>query len=159
ARQSLDLLNAQFPSNNEHPILITAQTPDGSSILTAAHLAKLDHLTQWLAAQQHITSIINLTSPPTQPGTPALGEPQIAELDTSGAYQQNSGLLQFVAATTAHDMTLITVKSNAVFDSQAGKDLISQLRAGDKAAAEGLTVLVGGDQASDADYINAVYGN
>jgi RND superfamily putative drug exporter len=159
ARQGLELLNAQFPANNEHPILITAQTPDGSSILTAANLAKLDHLTQWLAAQPHVRSVTSLTSLPAAPGAPAPGEGQLVAMYTSGAYQQNAGLAQFVAATTAQDTTLITVKSDTVFDSTAGKDLISQLRAGDTAAAEGLTVLVGGDQASDADYVNAVYGN
>ncbi|HLV97181.1 MAG TPA: MMPL family transporter [Ktedonobacterales bacterium] len=159
ARQSLELLNAQFPSNSEHPILITVQTPDGSSILTAANLAKIDHLTQWLAAQPHVTGVTSLTRLPAQPGAPAQNEAQLAALYTSGTYQENAGLAQFVASTTAHDITLITVKSDTVFDSTAGKDLISQLRAGDQAASQGLTVLVGGDQASDADYVNAVYGN
>ncbi len=159
ARQALDLLSAQFPSTSGQPILITVQTPDGSSILTAANLAKLNHLTQWLASQPHITSVTSLTSPPTQPGTPVQSEQQIAEIYTSGVYQQNAGLAQFVAATTAGNITLITAQSNTVFDSAAGKDLISQLRAGDKAAAQGLTVLVGGAQAGDVDYIDAVYGN
>jgi RND superfamily putative drug exporter len=159
ARQGLELLNAQFPATNEHPILIVAQTPDGSSILTANNLARLDHLTQWLARQPHVTSVVSLTRLPASPGAPALSEQQLVSLYISGAYQQSASLAQLVASTTAQDTTLITAKSDTAFDSVEGKALISQLRAGDKAAAQGLTVLVGGDQASDADYINSVYGN
>jgi RND superfamily putative drug exporter len=159
AHQALETLNAQFPSTNEHPILMVAQTPDGSSILGADNLARIDHLTQWLAAQPHVTSVVSLTRLPAQPGAPALSAQQLMALYSSGEYQQNPGLAQFVASTTAQDTTLITVKADTAFDSAESKALINQLRAGDKAAAQGLTVLVGGDQASDTDYINAVYGN
>jgi uncharacterized membrane protein YdfJ with MMPL/SSD domain len=159
ARQGLDILSAQFPAMNEHPISIVVQTPDGSSILTADNLARVDHLTTWLAAQPHITNVISLTRVSSASSGPALSEQQLTTLYTSGAYQQNPGLAQFVSSTTAGDTTLITVKSNTVLDSTEGKALIDQLRAGDKAAGQGLKVLVGGDQASDLDLINYLYGN
>jgi putative drug exporter of the RND superfamily len=159
ARQGLETLNAQFPDTNEHPISIIAQTPDGSSILTAANLARLDHLTTWLASQPHITSVISLTRLPATPGAPALSEQQLTTLYTSGTYQQSPSLAQLVSSTTANDLTLITVKSDTVLDSTEGKALIDHLRAGDTAAGQGLRVLVGGDQASDLDLIRYLYGN
>ena len=157
ARSAIELLNAQFPSTNEHPISIVVQTPDGSKMLTADNLARLDHLTQWLAAQQHVTSVTSLTHLPTRACQPE--RTAACALYTSGAYQQNPGLAQLVSSTTADDTTVITMKANTAFDSAESKALIAQLRAGDKAAAQGLNVLVGGDQASDTDYIDSVYGS
>ncbi len=159
SRTGLEVLSAQFPSTNQHPILITVQTPDGSSILTADNLTRLNHLTQWVISLPHVTSVTSLTHLPASPGSPTLSEQQLLALYTSGAYQQNPGLAQLVSSTTAGDTTLITVKANTAYDSAESKALINQLRAGDKAAAQGLTVLVGGDQASDFDYVNSVYGN
>jgi RND superfamily putative drug exporter len=159
ARQAVEILTAQFPSANEHPISVVVQTPDGSSIMTADNLAKLDHLTEWLASQGHVTSVTSLTHLPAQPGAPTLSEQQLVELYTSGAYQQNPSLAQLVASTTADDTTVITVKADTAYDSVESKALITQIRANDQAEARGLLVLVGGDQAGDFDYINSVYGN
>ncbi len=157
SRQGFDILSAEFPSTNQHPISLIVQTPDGSSILTTANLARLDHLTQWLAAQPHVTSVISLTRLPAN--TPAMSAQQLTILYTTGAYQQSRSLAAFVTSTTASDTTLITLKPDTAFDSPAGYALIDSLRAGDKAAAQRLTVLVGGDQASDLDYSNSLYGN
>lgn len=48
ARQGLAILNQAFPTTAQEPVFLTVQTPDGSNILTAENLAKLNHLTQWL---------------------------------------------------------------------------------------------------------------
>ncbi len=157
ARQGFDILSAQFPAVNTDPVSVLVQTPDGSSILQAANLTKVEHLTQWLTLQTHVTNVTSLTRLPAAPGSPALPEAQLVTLYGSGAYQQNAGLAQFVTATTQGDTTLITVDTNAKKDSVAGKALIDQLRAGDKAAAQGLVVMVGGSQASSLDYNRALY--
>jgi RND superfamily putative drug exporter len=34
SRQGIDILNAQFPETNEHPVYLVVQAPDGSSMLT-----------------------------------------------------------------------------------------------------------------------------
>ena len=158
ARQGFDILNAQFPADNTNPVSIIAQAPDGSSMLTSANLARLDHLTRWLAAQAHVTNVTSLTHLPSTSGTPALSEAQLAALYSSGTYWQNAGLAQFVSTTTQGNTTLITVDTSTKMDSPAGKALIDQLRAGDKAAGEGLTVLVGGEQASSLDFTRGLYG-
>jgi RND superfamily putative drug exporter len=44
-------------------------------------------------------------------------------------------------------------------DSSEGKGLINNLRAGDKAAGQGLIVLVGGNQADSLDFSNFLFGN
>jgi RND superfamily putative drug exporter len=157
ARQGLDLLHAQFPATNTDPIYVIAQTPDGSSILTPANLARLDHLTRWLTQQQHITSVTSLTQPPTVPGAPAPTTQQLIALYSTGAYRQNPGLSQLVASTTASDTTLITLQSNTKLDSNEANALIDSLRAGDTAAAQGLTVLVGGFQAITLDFDRYLY--
>jgi len=68
-------------------------------------------------------------------------------------------MAQFVASTTNGNTTLITVRTKAKVDSREGKELVNDLRAGDKAAAQGLTVLAGGDQADSLDFNNHLYGN
>ena len=54
--------------------------------------------------------------------------------------------------TTNGNTTLITVMTKAKVDSSEGKALVDDLRAGDKSAAQGLTVLVGGEQADSLDF-------
>jgi len=61
--------------------------------------------------------------------------------------------------TTNGNTTLITVMTKAKVDSSEGKALVDDLRAGDKSAAQGLTVLVGGEQADSLDFTHYLYGN
>ncbi|HEX6483031.1 MAG TPA: MMPL family transporter [Ktedonobacteraceae bacterium] len=159
SRKGIDILNAQFPETNENPIFVIVQAPGGSSILTSGNLSKLDSLSRWLASRPHVTGVVSLTHLSASPGPLTLTEQQLATLYSSGAYQQNSALSQLVSSTTKGDTTLITVKSNTIMDSSDGKALINDLRAGDKAAGQGLTVLVGGDQADSMDFSNYLYGN
>ncbi len=159
ARQGIDILNAQFPETNENPVYIVVQAPGGSSMLTTDNLAKLDRLSTWIATQAHVTSVISLTQLPPTPGAPALSEQQLAVLYSSGAYQQNPSLVKLVSSTTNGNTTLITVLTNAKVDSSEGKALVDDLRAGDHAAAQGLTVLVGGAQADSLDFNNYLYSN
>lgn len=159
ARQGLDILNQQFPATNNHPISVVVQSPAGSSLLSPANLAKIDALSSWLAAQKQVDRVISLTRIPATPGAPALAEPQLAALYSSGAYTQNPALAQFVSSTTNGNTTLITVLTKAKIDSSAGKTLLNTIRAGDKAAAQDLNVLVGGEQAASLDFNNHLYGN
>ena len=162
SRHGIDILNAQFLETNEHPVFIVVQAPDGSSMLTKGNLAKLDHLSRWVATRAHVTDVISLTQMPAShgtPGTPAISEQQLAILYGSGAYQGKPAMAQFVASTTNGNTTLITVRTKAKVDSREGKELVNDLRAGDKAAAQGLTVLAGGDQADSLDFNNHLYGN
>ncbi|HEU5199030.1 MAG TPA: MMPL family transporter, partial [Ktedonobacterales bacterium] len=91
------------------------------------------------------------------PDTPAPTTQQLIALYSTGAYQQNPALAQFVTATTANDTTLITVQANTKLDSSTGNALIDTLRAGDTSAAQGLTVLVGGFQAVTLDFDRFLY--
>jgi len=159
SRKGIDILNAQFPATNEYPIFLVAQTRDGSSMLTAENLAKLDHLSKWIATQDHVKGVISLTQLPSTPGAPALSEQQLATLYSTGAYQQNRAMAQLVSSTTNSDTTLITVKSDAKIDSSEGKSLIDNLRAGDQAAGQGLKVQVGGFQAISLDFNRYLYNN
>src|SRR5947208_6085517 len=159
SRQGIDILNAQFPATNQYPIFITAQTTGGSSMLTAENLARLDNLTKWIAAQDHVTGVISLTHFPSTPGAPALSEQQLATLYSTGAYQQNPAMTQLVSSTTNDDTTLITVKSDTKIDSSEGKALIDNLRAGEQAAGHGLKVQVGGFQAISLDFNRYLYDN
>lgn len=164
ARQGNDILAAQFPAINANPVYIVAQSADGSSMLSASNLAKVAHLTQWLAGQAHVTgvvSVMNLPATPGTPGTPGVPAPsqqQLTLLYSSGAYTQNPALQQFVAATTAGDTTLITVNNDTSIDSNAGKALIDKLRA-NKDEGQGLKVLVGGLQAFYLDFDRYLYSN
>jgi RND superfamily putative drug exporter len=160
ARQGMDILNAQFREINESPIYVVAQAPGGTSMLHANNLAKLDNLSKWIAAQAHVTDVISLTQLPTTPaGAPTLSEQQLATLYSTRAYQHDTALAQLVSSTTNGNTTVITVTTNTKVDSSEGKALVNNLRAGDKAAGQGLTVLIGGDQAGSLDFNNYLYGN
>ncbi len=160
ARQGLDILNAQFPQTNENPIVVVAQSPDGSSMLTQANLDKVDALSSWLATVSHVTSVTSLTSlPQGQQGGPALSAPQLEQLYTSGQYQGVPALAQLVHVTTNDGTTVLTVKTDAPVDSAEGKQLIDDLRAGQAAHAGGMKVLVGGFQATSLDFNRYLYGN
>ena len=144
ARQGIDILYRQFPQSNTNVISIIAQAPQGSTMLNSDNLAKLDNLSRWLAAQPHITNVISLTRLPATNGAPTAQE--LTTLYTTGAYRQNPAIAQFVTSTTNGNITLITATTDAQLDSSQGNTLIDNLRAGDKAAGQGLTVLVGGQQ-------------
>lgn len=158
AKQGLDIVTRQFPGANENPVLIVAQTPDGSSILTADNLAKVENLSDWLAAQDHITGVTSLTRLPAAPGQTAIPEQQLTQLYATGAYARSPELAQVVRATTSGDTTVITASTNAPLDSAEGKALIDHLRA-HKSEGEGLTVLVGGFQAVSLDFNRYLYDN
>jgi len=162
ARQGLDILNARFPASNENPVYVVAQTPDGSSILAPENVARVDALSTWLAAQPHVTAVTSITRMP-QTGTGvSFSAAQLAQIYGAGAYQTNPQLAplgQLLAQTTSGDTTLITAKTDTTVDSAQGKQVIDDLRAGDKAAGQGLTVLVGGFQATSLDFNRYLYGN
>jgi RND superfamily putative drug exporter len=164
ARKGLDILGAQYPSSNDNPVLMLAQTSDGGSILTPANLEKLEYLSQWLSVQPHVTSVTSLMQPPAAPGSsspraPELTAPQLVTLYSTGAYKTNPALAPLVASTTSAGTTVLTVTTDAAIDSTAGKQLIDTLRAGDQAAARGLHVSVGGFQAISLDFNRYLYGN
>ncbi|HEV2580798.1 MAG TPA: MMPL family transporter [Ktedonobacteraceae bacterium] len=159
SRRGIDILNAQFPETRIDPVYIVAQAPDGSSMLLGTNLTKLDTLSRWIARQAHVTGVVSLTQLPATPGAPTLTEQELATLYSSGGYKQSPALAQLVASTTSGNTTIITVMTNAKLDSSDGNALIDDLRSGDTTAGQGLTVLVGGSQASDLDFNRYLYGN
>lgn len=160
-RQGLAILNAQFSDANNNPTFVVVQTPDGSSMLTPANLQRLAHLTQWINQQPHVVSVTGLMQLPSIQGTPtpSLSQQELTAIYSTGAYTQNAALSQFVSSTTAGNTTLITVKVDAAVDSAAGKALIDNLRAGDKAAGQGLQSYVGGIQAVYLDFDRTLYNH
>ena len=158
SQRGFSVLTAQFPQMAQSPIEVTAQTPDGSSMLDAANLARVRALSTWLAAQPNVTSVTSLTSLPQTAGGQAPSADQLTALYTTGAYAQQPALAQLVSTTTNGDFTVLTVTANAAVDSEAGKQLVTTLRAGDAAAAQGLIVRVGGIQARSVDFTNHLYG-
>ncbi|HEU4785740.1 MAG TPA: MMPL family transporter, partial [Ktedonobacterales bacterium] len=159
SRQGIELVNAQFPSSNENPVYIIAKTPDGSSMMTAENLAKLDSLSNWLSRRAHVTGVTSLTMLPQTEGGQTLTSEQLIALYTTGAYQQDQALARLVGSTTDKDITLITLNTNAPVDSAEGKALIDDLRNHYGEGSEGLTIQVGGFQAISLDFNNYLYGN
>ena len=161
SRVGLELINNQFPNTNENPVYIIARTPDGSSMLTADNLARLNDLSLWLKGRAHVTSVTSLMALPQSqtPGAPTPTSEQLIALYSTGAYAQNPAMAQLVHSTTDHDITLITVSDNAPIDSAAGKALIDDLRNNYHDGADGLKMDVGGFQAVSLDFNRYLYGN
>jgi RND superfamily putative drug exporter len=159
ASRGLTILSEQFPSARQNPIQIVATPPDGSNVLTAENLAKVDALTSWIAEREHIVEVISLTRPPASKGMPQLSVSELTVLYTTGAYKQYPALVELVNSTTRGDTTVITAYADTQMDSVAGKAVITALHAGDQQAADGLRVLVGGSQASSMDFNDYLYGN
>ncbi|HEX8727510.1 MAG TPA: MMPL family transporter [Ktedonobacterales bacterium] len=159
ARQGNDILTAQFPELGTSPVVVVAQTADGSSILSSANVARVQTLTEWLNAQAHVGGVTSITQFPSDPQAPTLSLAQLQQLYSTGAYQREPGLAQLVAQTTGGDTTIITVRPEAPMDSVASKALVDDLRAGDNANAGGLHVQVGGEQATSLDFSRSLYDN
>ncbi len=158
ARQGLTILNTQYPQTAGDPVEVVAQTADGSNILSATNLAKVDALSAWLARQPHVTRVESLMRPPAIPGVTLPSEQALAAFYASGAYLRQSTLAQLVGASTAHDMTIISVTTDAPLDSVDGKALIAHLRA-NRAQGQGLRVLVTGEQAESLDFTSYLFAN
>ena len=163
AQQGTNILKAQFPSAANDPIEVVARTPGGSSMLTPANLDRVNALSQWIAAQPHVTGVTSLTDLPSDPAAmPNAVSPtyeQLVALYSSGAYAQQPALARLVASTTSGGTTLITVTTDAPLDSSAGTALVNALRSGDTQAAHGLRVQVGGTQAASVDFTRQLYAN
>ncbi len=159
SRQGFAILTAQYPSFNENPLDVTAQTRDNSSLLSTTNLQRVAALSQWLSQQPNVTGVTSLTNPPVVAGQPALSQATLFALYASGNYRQIPTLAQFVASTTNGGFTYIVVNTNTTLDSTAGKALVDSLRAGDSAAGQGLTVQVGGIQAVYLDFDRYLYSN
>ncbi len=159
SRQGLAILTAQYPAFNETPLEVTAQTPDGSPMLSSENLQRLAALSHWLAHQPHVTGVISLTNPPVMPGEPTLNQQTLLSLYTTGGYTSIPALAQFVSATTNGGFTHIVVNTNTRLESEAGKALVDHLRAGDTAVGQGLKVQVGGTQAMVLDFDRFLYSN
>jgi putative drug exporter of the RND superfamily len=161
AHQGLDILQKEYAGLgvDDNPVDIIVETRNGSNILTADNLNTIAQLDQWLAQQRHITSVTSLMQPPATPGSPAISQQQLIALYTTGAYQQIPGLNQLVTSTTSGNLTWISLNANTRLDSDAGKALINHLRAETGKHSSGLTVLIGGTQATYQDFDNYLYGN
>jgi len=159
SRQGFDILTAQYPAFNENPLDVTAQTPDGSTMLSPENLQRLVALSYWLAQQPHVTGVISLTNPQVIPGGPSLDQQTLLKLYTTGGYTSMPTLAQFVSATTNGGFTSLVVNTNTPLESAAGKALVDHLRAGDTTAGQGLKVQVGGTQATTLDFDRFLYSN
>jgi RND superfamily putative drug exporter len=158
ARQGYDILNDQFPGVNDYPIVVTAQTTDGSSVLTEANLRKVDALTLWLTEQERVRGVTSVTQFAQGPQGVDIPKEELFALYSSGQYLQNPGLAKLVAATAAGDTTIITVKTDAALNSPEGRALVNTFRA-HRDEGQGLTVQVGGFQAVTQDFNDYLYGN
>jgi RND superfamily putative drug exporter len=159
SRQGLAILTAAYPAFTASPLDVTAQTPDGSPMLSATNLQRLAALSAWLAHQPQVTGVTSLVNPPSMPGEPHLTQPELLSLYDTGGYQTIPKLAAFVASTTQGGFTWLVVQTTAPLESAAGKALVDHLRAGDVAAGQGLQVQVGGIQAITLDFDRYLYGN
>ncbi len=159
SRQGFAILMAQYPSFDANPLDITAQTPDGSTMLSPENLQRVAALSHWLAQQPHVTGVISLINPPAIADGPALDQQTLLTLYATGGYTSIPALAQFVSATTNGGFTHIVVNTNTPLESNAGKALVDHLRAGDTTAGLGLHVQVGGTQALVLDFDRSLYSN
>jgi RND superfamily putative drug exporter len=159
SRQALDILHASYPTFSENTITIVAHTPDGTNIMTADNLAKVDNLSQWVYTQSHITSVTSLTRFPVPTNQQSLSLDQLTYLYSTGGYKQQSSLIQLVDATTRGDTTIIRATSDLGIDSKESQNLIKILRDKHDKSDSNLEILVGGTQAQSLDLNNILYGN
>ncbi len=159
ARQALTTLATSYSSFSSNTFTVIAHTTDGSNILTPSNLTKVASLSQWIARQAHVTSVISLTSLPEATGQTSPGPQQLIGLYSSGAYEHVPSLVQLVKATTENDATILTVSSESGIDTAASKQLLAHLRHDTGAVVQGLSILVGGAQAQSVDLNTVIYGN
>ncbi len=158
SRQGLDIFNQQFPDLSGNQITIAAETPDKGSILTADNLNKLEQYTTWLQQQNGITSVSSALQLPKAYGATPFTPDILKNLYISGKYASNLFLYHYAQSVVNNGTTLITVTTSYAMDSQQSNNLVNLLR-NNRNQAQGLTILVGGGQASTIDFNNYLYGN
>ena len=121
--RGLTILSEQFPSVKQNPILIVGATPNGSSMLSANNLAKVDALTSWVAKQGHVAEVTSLTSARRRRRTETSAS-ELTKMYTSGTYRQYPALVELVNSTLAVTR-LITAYADTEMDSIAGKAVIT----------------------------------
>lgn len=159
SHQGYAVIKAQFPALNHDPIVVIVQTPDGSAILGAAHIAGIQRITHWIGAQAYVAQVVSLAQPPRFAHMPPLDAEQLAGLYASGSYQRFPQLAQFVTSISSSDTTMMLVQTNAAEGSQDELTLISHLRSMGQQVKEGLHTLVGGTQATNLDFNQVLYKN
>lgn len=159
SRQGMEVLSAQYPAFNYQTIDLVVETTDQADVLNSGNLERLADLTAWLKAQPHVKDVTGLMSPPSSPGATQLSRDQLIALYTSGAYQQDPALASFVKQYSAGNMAYVTLSSDAASSSDDANNQITDLRAHASDAVAGLKVLVGGEQASNLDFDNLLFGH
>jgi Predicted drug exporters of the RND superfamily len=158
ARTGVTILTAQYPDYDQNPVLVVATATDSSDMLTASNLQRVATLTTWLAQQPHVESVVSIMRPPSAPGSPVLSQQQLLSLYSTGTYKHIPALAQFVSSTTADGLTVVSVRSDTKLDSNAGKAQIDHFRT-NKTVVQGLTLQVGGVQATYLDFDRFLYSN
>jgi RND superfamily putative drug exporter len=92
SRHALDILQQQFPNIDQNPVELLVQTSDGSNMMTPGNLARLAKFDQWLARQQHITSVNGLLQPPAAAAAAAAALLQQQQQEKLLQQQQQEGL-------------------------------------------------------------------
>ena len=158
ARNALDQLKIQFPNVDADPIFVLVQTPDGTSMLVAQNLQRLQSLNQRIISLPHVKGTTSLVELP-KVGLPSFGEQQLFHLYSTGAYRRVPALEQLVSSTTKGNTTLIAVNTDVGVDNRVDQELIDHLRTTSQSRTSSLRVLVGGSRAVNVDFDRVLYGN
>ena len=159
AKAGLQILQTLFPEINTDPIYVLVKTGDGSNILRAQNIRRVDQLSQWLATQAHITDVQSLTKLPKMAGTPTVGLQSLIQIYSTGAYKKHAALQMFVTSTTEANTTLIVLRSDTQDGTSADQALIDHLRSIPLQMKQGLITQVGGARVVNLDFDRTLYHN
>ncbi|GHO99340.1 hypothetical protein KSF_093880 [Reticulibacter mediterranei] len=154
ARRGLEVLQAHFPAFSDDSLLVVAQTPDGSNVLTSARLQQLQSITDWIAETPHVTGVTGLTSPPEEVLRTL---PPISHLATFDSFLRLPAIKKLVVQTTSGDSTLLAINTDEPDGSDGEQVLLQRLRTMPPTIRGGWHILIGGTRAESADFTAILY--
>jgi RND superfamily putative drug exporter len=154
ARRGLEVLQAHFPTFADDSLLVIAQTPDRSNVLTSTRLQQLQAITDWIAETPHVTRVTGLTSPPEEVMRML---PPISHLTSLDSFLRLPAVKELARQTTSGDSTLLAINTDEPIGSDGEQALIQRLRTMPPTIRDSWHILVGGTRAESADFTAILY--
>ncbi|HEX6129501.1 MAG TPA: MMPL family transporter, partial [Candidatus Limnocylindria bacterium] len=154
ARDAFEVLLAEFPAAESDPITVAVTWPEelGGS-LSPERQAELRDYVDEVSAEAGVTGSESVLDPPA--GLPAEQYAQLLALPPEQRPAEAGGVGQWIDQHLAGDTARVRIFTDVLPDSQAGRDLVRDIRDAEPPAEA--SVLTGGLPSRSADFMSAFY--
>jgi RND superfamily putative drug exporter len=152
ARAAFETLLEEFPGSESDPITVAVSwSEDAGGMLAPEQQAELAEYLDRIMGLAGVTGAESVLQPP--PGLPEDQYRQLLALDPAQRPPEAAGVSEWVESRLAGDTAKVRVFSDILPDSDAGRDLVADLR--ELPPPDGASVLTGGLPSRSADFLES----